>query len=198
YSRVTAILTFALGIPFATTAAQSEPVELPKWSLSLGADPTEFDLRTRDPGVQARVVGTLTRTWQSPASRFGRQISLMLGADSPHNSENCYGCWTRVGKRYAALTAGTSMNLFRVWRFTPYVQSGAGIYYTRLTGPVNGANMFPSPLYNRSHFSLGVNGGLGIKARFGSHEFFVEQMLHAFDVREIDRGVYPLKIGISF
>ncbi|MFL5543747.1 MAG: hypothetical protein ACJ792_03525, partial [Gemmatimonadaceae bacterium] len=66
YSRVTAILTFALGIPFATTAAQSEPVELPKWSLSLGADPTEFDLRTRDPGVQARVVGTLTRTWQSP------------------------------------------------------------------------------------------------------------------------------------
>jgi hypothetical protein len=197
YSHLTAVLAFASAVPLATGSAQSEPVEPLKWSLSLGADPTSFDLRTRDPGVQARVVGNLTRTWQSPDSRFSRKISLMLGGDSPRSQENCYGCWERVGKRYAGLTAGTAVDLFRASRFTPYLQTGAGIYYTKLTSDVNGV-LFPSPIYDRSRFSFGVNGGLGIKARLGSHEFFVEQMLHVFDVRIRDKGVYPLNFGIRF
>jgi hypothetical protein len=29
-------------------------------------------------------------------------------------------------------------------------------------------------------------------------EKVIEQMLHAFDVREIDRGVYPVDFGIRF
>ena len=29
-------------------------------------------------------------------------------------------------------------------------------------------------------------------------QFFIDQTLHAFDVRTIDRGVYPLSIGISW
>jgi len=198
YSRLTTAFAFALTIPLATGSAQSTSVEPLTWSLSLGVDPTDFDLRTRDPGVQARVVGNLTRTWQSPGSRFGRYVSLMLGANSPQIRENCYGCWTRVGQRYAALTAGSSVDLFRAWRFTPYLQSGAGIYYTKLTGQANGALLTTSPIYDRSRFSLGVNGGLGIKARLGSHEFFIEQTLHAFDVKRIDRGVYPLNFGIRF
>ncbi|MFL5564416.1 MAG: hypothetical protein ACJ77J_04905 [Gemmatimonadaceae bacterium] len=198
YSRVTAILTFALASPLSTITAQSAPVEPSKWSLSLGADPTNFDLRTRDPGVELRVVGTLTRVWQSTGSRFSRNISLMVGGDSPRSQQNCYGCWTRVGKKYAGLTAGTSVNLFRVSRLTPYIQPGAGVYYTKMSGDVNGAALTSSTIYNRDRFSFGVNGGLGIKTRLGSHEFFIEEMLHAFDVREIDRGVYPLKIGISF
>jgi hypothetical protein len=197
-SRAITALAFAITIFPAPGSAQSDPVEPPKWSLSLGADPTDFDLRTRDPGVQARVVGNLTRTWQNPGSRFGRYISLMVGGDSPRSQENCYGCWSRVGKKYASLTAGSSIDLFRVSRFTPYVQTGAGIYYTHLGGEVNGAYMFPSPLYSRSRFSFGANGGVGIKARLGSHEFFVEQTLHAFDVTERDRGVYPLSFGIRF
>ena len=197
-STAVSVLAIAVTFPLASSSAQSDPVEPPKWSLSLGTDLTDFDLRTRDPGVHARVVGNLTRTWQSPGSRFGRHISLMLGADSPQSQENCYGCWNRVGKRYASLTAGSSVDLFHVWKLTPYVQSGAGVYYTKLTGDVNGAAVIPSPIYNRSRFSLGVNGGLGIKARFGSHEFFVEQILHAFDAREIDRGVYPFNFGFRF
>ncbi|MFL5545294.1 MAG: hypothetical protein ACJ792_11345, partial [Gemmatimonadaceae bacterium] len=83
-------------------------------------------------------------------------------------------------------------------RFTPYRHTGAGVYYTKMSGDVNGAALTSSTIYNRDRFSFGVNGGLGIKTRLGSHEFFIEEMLHAFDVREMARGVYPLKIGISF
>jgi hypothetical protein len=122
----------------------------------------------------------------------------MLGGDAPNSQENCYGCWTRVAKKYASLTGGVGIDLFHVSRFTPYVKTGAGIYYTRLSGEMNGAALVTSSIYDRSRFSLGVNGGLGIKARIGSHEFFVEQMLHAFDVRHIDTGVYPLNFGFRF
>jgi hypothetical protein len=199
YFNVGGLLAFMVFAALGTCLAQSEPAPSPpKWSLSLGADPTAFDLRTRDPGVDLRMVGNLTRTWQSPGSRFARHISLMLGADAAHSQENCYGCWTRVGKSYAGLLAGTSMDLFKVSRFTPYVQSGLGLYYTRLRADVTGAGLIPNPMYDRSRLSLGVNGGIGVKARLGSHEFFIEETLHAFDVRQIDRGVYPLSIGFRF
>lgn len=198
YSTVVRALAICLTFPLATSSAQTDSVQPTKWSLSLGVDPTDFDLRTRAPGVRVRAVGNLTRTWQSPGSRFGRHISLMLGADSPQSQENCYGCWTRVGKRYAALTAGGSVNLFSIWKLTPYLQGGTGVYYTKLTGTVNGAGLIPGNFYNRSLFTLGVNGGLGVKARLGSHEFFVEQILHAFDARTIDRGIYPLNFGFRF
>lgn len=200
YSTVVRALAIGLTIPLASSSAQSDSVQPTKWSLSLGVDPTDFDLRTRDPGVHVRAVGNLTRTWQSPGSRFGRHVSLMLGADSPQSQQNCYGCWERVGKRYVGLTGGGSVDLFRLWKFTPYLQAGTGVYYTKLTGTVNGASIIPNSMYNRSRFSLGVNGGLGIKARLGSHEFFVEQMIHAFDARTstIDKGVYPFNFGIRF
>ena len=78
YSTVVRALAIGLTIPLATSSAQSDSVQPTKWSSSLGVDPTDFDLRTRDPGVHLRAVGNLTRTWQSPGSRFGRHISLML------------------------------------------------------------------------------------------------------------------------
>jgi hypothetical protein len=198
-STIVRVLAIGLTIPLATSYAQSDSVKPNKWSVSLGADLTDFDLRTRDPGVHVRAVGNLTRTWQSPGSRFGRHISLMLGADSPQGQENCYGCWNRVGKRYGSLTGGGSVDLFHLWKLTPYVQAGTGVYFTKLTGTVNGSPyIIPNAMYDRTRFSLGVNGGLGLKARFGSHEFFVEQMLHAFDVHRIDTGVYPFNFGIRF
>ena len=203
--RVSAALAVALCLPLISASAQSDSlsvgkIEPPKWSLSLGVDPTDFDLRTRDPGVNARVVGTLTRSWQAPGSRFSRQLSLMVGADAPRGGlENCYGCWSRVSKQYLGLTGGGSADLFRLGRFTPYLHGGVGLYYTRLNGnPYNGAVLFYDPQFNRNYLSLGVNGGLGIKARLGSHEFFIDQTLHAFDAHTIDRGVYPLSIGIRF
>jgi hypothetical protein len=52
--------------------------------------------------------------------------------------------------------------------------------------------------FGQSSFSLGVNGGLGIKVRLWSREFFIEETLHSFDVRRLDKGVYPLNIGVRF
>lgn len=199
-------LVLALVIPFVVPpalVAQSDSLsspaqETPKWAFSLGADPTQLDFRTRDPGIELRGVATLTRTWQNPGSRFSRQLSLMAGADAPRTMTNCYGCWARVTKQYAALTTGMAADLFHAWRFTPYVHTGAGVYYTRLSGSLSTFDGGPSIRPPRNDFSFGISGGLGIKARLFSHEFFIDQTLHAFDVRTIDRGVYPLSIGISW
>lgn len=199
-------LVLALVVPFvvpsalvAQSDALSSPAqETPKWAFSLGADPTQLDFGTRDPGIELRGVATLTRIWQNPGSHFSRQLSLMAGADAPRAMTNCYGCWARVTKQYAALTAGMAADLFHAWRITPYVHTGAGVYYTRLSGSLSTFDKGPSIRPPRNDFSFGINGGLGIKARLFSHEFFIDQSLHAFDVRTIDRGVYPLSIGISW
>ncbi|MFL5502353.1 MAG: outer membrane beta-barrel protein [Gemmatimonadaceae bacterium] len=206
YSSRASIITLVLLLPFATALAQTAPKEQPsKWSLSVGIDPTHLNLNTNDPGVAARFVANLTRSWQSPGSRFSRQISLMLGADAPRQqiafTEPCDQCWNKIGYTYAGLTGGGSLDLFHVSRFTPYVQGGLGFYWTRATSqPVNGFVLTSNlnTIYDRSQVSLGINGGLGIKARFASHEFFVEQALHAFDVYQMGRGVYPLNFGIRF
>jgi hypothetical protein len=198
----------AAALPFTSVSAQeAAPVEPGKWSLSLGIDPTNLNLHTRDPGVEARMVANLTRSWQSSNSRLARHISLMVGTDAPRKmnpSSDPQCCWMNITRSYAGLTAGASYDLVRASRFTPYVKAGSGIYHSTLyRGPSDGA-LTPAELayyrndFGQSGFSLGVNGGLGLKARLGSHELFIEQMLHAFNVRQLDKGVYPLNIGIRF
>lgn len=208
YAGKASIIAMALLIPFGMTWAQSAPDpkkdEPSKWSLSLGVEPTSLDLRTRDPGVDARFVANLTRIWQTPGSRFSRHISLMAGADAPRGIESvnslfCQGCSSSFGRNFAGLTAGGSVDLFHLSRFAPYMTGGAGVYYDRswskLTDPARPGTQF----YKRNEFSLGLNAGLGIKARLGSHEFFVEQMLHTFEALPVGaRGVYPLNFGIRF
>ena len=112
----------------------------------------------------------------------------------------------RFSRRYAGLTAGASYDLFRVSRFTPYITGGTGIYYNGYRrSPVRGF-LTPSELafyqnggFAQDNFSLGANAGLGLKVRIGSHELFIEQMLHDFDVRNHwIGGVYPLNIGLRF
>ncbi len=206
YSSKAAALVLGLLLPFAASRAQTASKEEPsKWSFSLGADPTAFDLRTRDPGVEARLVANLARTWQAPESRFTRHISLMVGADAQRylssQSENCDACSTNLSNSYAALTGGGSADLFRLSRFTPYVLGGVGFYYSRSSSePANGVVLTSnlSSIYTRHDFTLGLNTGLGIKARLGSHEFFVEQLLHAFDIQHLGRGINPLNFGIKF
>jgi hypothetical protein len=210
YRRVIASSFLAASVPVALGFAQSAPLpEPPKWSFSLGVDPTNLDLHTPEPGVDARMVANLTRSWQSANSRFARHISLMVGTDAPREfnpnpvDPQC-DCWMKITRRYSALTAGVSYDLLRVSRFTPYLKGGTGIYYDSFTrGPSSGL-LTPALLayygdgFSESHFSLGVNGGLGLKVRLGSHEIFIEQMLHTFDVRRTGTGVYPLNIGILF
>ena len=201
--HVVAVSSLALALPFASISAQSTTPEPSKWSLSLGVDPTHLDLNTRDPGVDARMVANLTRSWQSANSPLTRHISLLVGRDAPRQfqpDQTC-DCWWRVSNSYYGLTAGASYDLVRASRFTPYLKAGTGVYYTnQSTTPENGQLLVSQlPLLSyRSGFSLGVNGGLGVKVRIGSHELFVEQMLHAFNVRRLDEGVYPLSFGLRF
>jgi hypothetical protein len=195
-------LVACIALPLSAAVAQPDSVssaqQAPKWEFSLGADPTQLDFRTRDPGIELRGVATLTRSWQNAGSRFSRQLSLMAGADAPRSMTNCYGCWARVTKQYASLTGGVAADLLHAWRFTPYLHTGAGVYYTRLSGSLSTFDGRPSIRPPRNDFSLGINGGLGVNARLFSHEFFIDETLHAFDVHTIDRGVYPLSIGIRW
>ncbi|HMI47192.1 MAG TPA: hypothetical protein VK481_00820 [Gemmatimonadaceae bacterium] len=191
----------ALAMPLTSLPAQTSGFEQPKWSFSLGADPT---LKSGDPGIDARMVANLTRSWQSAGSRWGRHVSLLAATDlpfktDPKNLENCYGCYTRVAKRYFGATADASFDLIRTSRFTPYLKSGVGLYYTKLgTQPSNLSAVINDPIYARSGFSFGVNEGLGFKTRIGSHELFVEQMIHLIDLRRFDKGFAPLNIGVRF
>lgn len=209
---------FALTLPLAPLFAQSASsapttsLDEAKWSLSLGADPTRFDLTNPKSGTQARMVANLTRAWQSAHSRWTRHISVMLGGDAAVQVQPGiigYGpqcdCPMRISQRYAGFTAGASYDIFRVSRFTPYVTGGTGIYYSGYTrSPVRGF-LTPEelPLYAnggfaQSNFSVGANVGLGLKLRLGSHELFLEQMFHKFDINQLGYGVYPLNIGIRF
>ena len=214
-SRKASAVALALFLPTAASLAQtaSRKEEPSKWSLSLGVEPTSLDLRTRDPGVDARFVANLTRIWQAPGSRFSRHVSLMAGADAPHGVKSitvpvgmesigylfCQGCSSSFGRHFAGLTAGGGVDLFHMSRFTPYVQGGGGLYYERywssLTDPAHPGNR----TFKRNESSFGLNAGLGIKAKLGSHEFFVEQMLHTFEALPVGgRGIYPLNFGIRF
>lgn len=211
FRRSVAISCLAVVMPFVAVFAQSAPPsEPPKWSFSLGVDPTTLDLHTPEPGVDARMVANLTRSWQSANSRLARHISLMVGTDAPRKfnpnpADPQCNCWVSVTRRYSGLTAGVSYDVLRVSRITPYLKAGTGIYYRSFTrGPSSGF-LTPAQLayykdgFSESHFSLGVNGGLGLKVRLGSHELFIEQMIHSFDPRRRGvTGVYPLNIGIRF
>src|SRR5688572_11724181 len=203
-SFVVAIGCLSTVIPLASGSGQTGAPQPLDWSFSLGVDPTTIDTRGREPGIDARLVANLTRSWQSKNSRFGRHVSLMVGTDLPYRDaprdDECYGCASRISKRYAGLTAGGSFDVARISRFTPYLKTAVGVYYDRLGLQLDPRATPPGtdPRYFRSGFSFGGNAGLGIKARFGSREFFIEQVLHAFDLGLLDVGVYPLNIGFRF
>ena len=219
--------SLALALPLASVSAQStapsaQPTptsaqtipEPATWSFSLGVDPTNLDLHPPGTGVDARMVANLTRSWQSAHSRWGRYISLMVGTDAPREVQSvifgpggpCTDCAMDVMTRYAGLTVGATYDLFRVSRFTPYLTGGTGIYYTTLSRSPADGTLTPSELafyqnsggFYQHNFSVGVNAGLGLKVRIGSHELFIEQMVHRFDIGTLGVGISPLNIGIRF
>lgn len=198
-ARLTAVLALTVGVPLISASAQSDSVSAPKiepakWSVSLGADPTRFDSKT----YNTRLVGTVTRIWQKPGSRFSRDVSLAAGTYT-QSGLYCAGCWSTRGEQYLGLTAGTSADLFHLWRFTPYVHGGAGLYYTRFSATTSSiTTIWSSSNVTTNDFSFGLNGGFGIRAKILSHELFIDQTLHTFDVRALNRGMYPLSIGFRF
>jgi len=111
----------------------------------------------------------------------------------------------RLSRRYAGLTAGASYDVFRVSRFTPYITGGTGFYvngYRR--SPVNYVltpaelSFYQNGADSHDAFSLGVNGGVGLRVRIGSRELFLEQKVHRFDISQPGIGVNPFNIGIRF
>jgi len=215
-----AISSCAIALPLASVSAQSTEPAVGTWSFSVGVDPTNFDLHPpkfspRESGAQARMVANLTRSWQSGKSKWTRHISLMVGADASRQvqpfvfSDTGLGplcdCPMRYSRRYGGLTAGASYDVFRVSRFTPYITGGTGFYvngYRR--SPVNDfltpaeAHFYLNGADSHDAFSLGVNAGVGLKVRLGSHELFLEQKVHQFDISQPGIGVNPLSIGIRF
>jgi hypothetical protein len=215
---VVAVCSFAIAALAAPVHAQSTVAEPPRWSFSFGVDPGNFDLNTRDPGVDIRAVANLTRSWQSRNSKWSRHISLMAGAEAPHTIRPFFyslrfdspqldsqcDCSIRYADRYAALTVGASYDLLHAWRFTPYLTAGTGVYYTGFRrSAAHGVTPPEFPYFNKAFsqdkLALGVNGGIGLKMRFGSHELFIEQMLHELDLRrQPGRAIMPLNVGIRF
>jgi hypothetical protein len=215
---VVAVGSFAMAVLHAPVRAQGTVAEPPRWSLSLGIDPANSDLNTRDPGVDVRAVANLTRSWQSRNSKWSRHISLMVGAEAPHTirpffysvgfdspqfASEC-NCSIRYADRYAALTVGASYDLLHAWRFTPYLTAGTGVYYTGVRRSAAHGEMPPgfpyySQAFSQDKLALGANGGLGLKMRLSSHELFIEQMLHELDLRrQPGRAITPLNVGIRF
>lgn len=198
--NVVAVSSFAIVLPLASVPAQNTNLDPAKWSASIGIDPTIMDGRPGE-SLKARMVATLTRTWQAKSSPLASHLSLMFGGDTRVRSPNltCVGCWDRVPKTYAGLTTGTSLELFRGSRFSPYAKTGLGLYYTKLSAErPAGSEYVTDPNYFTSRFSLGVNGALGLKARLWSREVFIEQAAHAFDIHGMHKTVYPFSIGIRF
>src|SRR5687767_13808641 len=195
FRRSVAAGCFVLALPLVPLSAQDTLAEQPKWSLSIGVDPTHFDLNTRGAGVEARMVGNLTRSWQAADRRWARQISLMVGTDAPRlinpSGDPQCDCLQRISATYVALTAGASYDLFSLSRFTPYLKGGTGLYYrTFERQPANGYILTSQLIYyqngfSQSAFSLGANAGLGVKVRLWSRDFFIEQTLHSFDVWQL-------------
>ncbi len=190
--------------PLTFASAQAQPSEPKDWSFSLGIDSKRIGHIETLYGADAFLVANLTRTWQSANTRFGRHVSLLAGSDFPYQpvqdtNDGCGGCTAPFASRYAALTTGVSYDLFRVSRFTPYVTTGIGAYYTKMNRNLDER---VSSMVDKRHFrtglAFGANAGFGVKARFGSREFFIEQMLHAIDLARPSRGIRPLNFGIRF
>jgi hypothetical protein len=202
---VVAIGCLLTALSVASASAQNDSVKAGDWSLSFGLDPRRLDFSAGEGwGVDMRLVANLTRSWQAPDSRIARHMSLFVGSDFPYgtipgSSPGCETCNYAITSRYAALTAGASYDVFRASRFTPYLTAGTGVYYTKMSRNLGELEArYVDPRYYRTGFSLGANAGVGLKARFGSREVFVEQILHATDLARISKGVWPLNFGIRF
>ena len=202
---VIALVCLLTALPLGSALAQNESVRPRDWSFSLGLDPRRLDFSSGENwGADMRLVANLTRSWQAPDSRFGRHLSLLVGSDFPYgtipgSNPGCESCNYTVTSRYAGLTAGVSYDLLRASRFTPYLIGGSGIYFTKMSRTVGDLEArFVDTRYYRTGFSLGANAGVGLKARFGSREVFVEQIFHATDLARVSKGVWPLNFGIRF
>lgn len=185
----------------------------PSWFGAVGFDPFDFDLRTRDPGVQGQGFGVLGRSWNREESKLGFRAQLMLGADLPRGiavrREACGGCEVGYRRSFGALAALATYS----WRHSnaaiqPYVVGGPSVHYAKTDFVVKGvltyeaASEVPLPT-PATLWSAGVSAGAGLNLRFGQRSFFIEQsiLLPAIIGRSSTSGEQvssPLSIGVRF
>jgi len=201
----------ALSLPLSEASAQGQAAEAPsKWSLSVGIDPTHLDLRTRDPGVDARFVGVLTRSWATRFERVKLKGELMAGLEAPRgfrdtDGTRCAGCDVNVRRRFTSLGAGATVQLLRTSRFKTYLTGGIGVYHNVASAksPLSCTDSYcitggkPFYFWQSDRTSLGLNSGVGVSFRLLGREFFVQQSAHLFDLRGTWTA-YPLTVGIGF
>lgn len=207
----TAFTVAALSAPLFEGSAQTPSTETSSnWSLSVGTDISHLDLRTRDPGVDARFIGTLTRSWATRFEKLRLNAELMGGLDAPRGFRDrdgtlCGGCEVNTSRRFASAGVGATFHLLRKSRFNPYVTAGTGIYHNRsgAQSPLDCSNSTcnarsnPFYFWQRNTTSFGLHGGAGVSFQLGGREFFLQQSAHAFDVRQ-GMIISPLSIGIRF
>jgi hypothetical protein len=142
----------------------------------------------------------LGAAWRVPAS------ALELRAEALYNQlrgpertilGTTSGQWARMASRDRAFSAGATL----LWRALPehavgpYLMTGLGWYYTRLTS----APAFddPQPL-NVSGFAPGISYGMGIEAPLFGRSYFAEVRRHMTAGGVHGSSFVPLTIGTRF
>jgi hypothetical protein len=206
-----AFMFIVAALPLVKASGQSQTSETPSsWTLSLGADPSHLDLRTRDPGVDARFVGTLARSWATRFERLRLKAEIMAGMEAPHGFRDtdgslCGGCDVNARRRFGSVGVGANLQLLRTSRFKAYLTGGAGFYHNHsfARSPLDCTDSYcitggkPYYFWQSNRTSVGLNGGVGMSFRLGGREFFLQQSAHRFDLRA-GEAVFPLTFGIGF
>lgn len=174
----------------ATVDASSSTRNAPKWFAALGTDPFDFDLRTRDPGVQGQLFGTLGRDWSRRASGLGFRTQLTVGADLPRGlglrQDTCPGCEVRYTRSFGAVAGFATHHWRRDRVIQPYVVGGPSLHVARTGFTVRGvltqtaAAEVPLPP-PATRWSLGVSSGMGVAFQMGSSTLFIEQSIQLPD-----------------
>lgn len=211
-------MKFKVGLTFVTAALPmlrasgqsqaSEPAS--SWTLSFGADPSHFDLRTRDPGVDARFIGALSRSWATRFERVRLKAELMAGFEAPRGFRDptgslCGGCDIDARRRFGSVGVGANLQLVRTSHLKTYITGGTGIYqnWSVARSPLDCTDSYcttggrPFYFWQSVRTSVGLNGGFGVNFRLGGREFFMQQSVNFFDVRG-SRVIFPLTLGIGF
>jgi hypothetical protein len=205
-----AFMFFVAALPPVTASGQSQTSEIPSsWTLSLGADPSHLDLRTRDPGVDARFVAAVSRSWATRFDRLRWNAELMAGLEAPRGFRDtdgslCGGCDIDARRRFGSVGLGATLQLLRTSRFKTYLTGGTGFYHNHsfarsldCTDSYCTTGGKPYYFWQSSRTSLGLNGGVGVSFRLRGREFFIQQSAHRFDLRA-GQAVFPLTFGIGF
>lgn len=209
---VTCALAVLISKPAQGQADQTQ-AQTPRWIGSLGIDPFNVDLRTRDPGVRGQLFATLGHQWARRGSGFGLRAQMTIGADLPTGLRvgegRCGNCEVGYSRTFGALAGLAGYEWRRSAAIRPYVFGGPSLHVARTGFTLKGGAIrqsdvadvpLPSPA---TRWSAGITSGIGVALGLGRSTLFLEQWLQLRQVLSNmsvgrDRVVRPLSVGIRF